>query len=311
MPRSGINNTLRKSLRPVHRTIASLLPLPARRRYLYLAGHGRLPRLNDPRTFTEKINWRIIHDRRPELAWTCDKLAMKDYAVGLHSDTGLEVPETLWSGEDLGALLGRSFDRPWVLKPNHRSGLIRFGRASEAVGADLVKSTRTWMRDDQSVLLGEWAYSQARKLYVIEEDIAAGEPLDDYKFLVFDGKVAVIQVDRGRFTSGHARTFYTADWQRAPVADIMPVGEQSPPPENLEAMVHAAEVLGRPYDFMRVDLYSSRGTIWLGELTPYPAGGTIQYNPRAFDRYLGDRWTLPSLEAARGSGDHGAAVPGS
>ncbi|RZU34108.1 ATP-grasp fold amidoligase family protein [Blastococcus saxobsidens] len=305
MPRSGFNTTLRKSLRPVHRTIASLLPLPARRRYLYLAGHGRLPRLNDPRLFTEKINWRIVHDRRPELAWTCDKLAMKDYAIGLHRETGLEVPETLWAGDDLGAVLGRTFDRPWVLKPNHRSGLVRFGAASEAVDADMVESTRTWLQDDQSVLLGEWAYSQARRLHLIEEDLAAGEPLDDYKFFVFGGKVVLIQVDRGRFTSGHARTFYTVDWQPAPVADIMPIGEQAPPPEDLDAMVHAAETLGRPYDFMRVDLYSTRGKVWLGELTPYPAGGTIQYHPREFDLYLGEQWALPPLGAVPGRGRHG------
>jgi hypothetical protein len=154
MPGSGINMTLRKSLRRVHRTIASLLPVPARRRYLYLAGHGRLPRLQHPRLFTEKINWRILHDRRPELAWTCDKLAMKDYATGLHRDTGVEVPETLWSGDDLGVMLGRTFDRPWVLKPNHRSGLIQFVRASESIDARTVESTRTWLHDDQSVLLG-------------------------------------------------------------------------------------------------------------------------------------------------------------
>ncbi|WP_157943953.1 ATP-grasp fold amidoligase family protein [Blastococcus atacamensis] len=295
-----MNTTLRESLRPVHRTIASLLPLPARRRYLYLAGHGRLPRLREPRLFTEKINWRIVHDRRPELAWTCDKLAMKDYAMGLHQETGVEVPETLWSGDDLGAVLGRTFHRPWVLKPNHRSGLVRFGRASEPVDAQLVESTRTWLRDDQSVLLGEWAYSQARKLYVIEEDISAGEPLDDYKFLVFGGKVVVIQVDRGRFTSGHARTFYTRDWQPAPVADIVSIGEQVPAPENLDAMVHAAEALGGAYDFMRIDLYSTRGKVWLGELTPYPAGGTIPFEPRQFDRYLGEQWTLPSLSTVSG-----------
>ncbi len=101
MPRSGINTTLRKSLPPVHRTIASLLPLPARRRYLYLAGHRRLPRLRNPRTFTEKISWRILHDRRPTLAWTCDKLAMKDYARALHRDTSVLLGKWAHSHADV------------------------------------------------------------------------------------------------------------------------------------------------------------------------------------------------------------------
>ncbi|WP_198597835.1 glycosyltransferase family 4 protein [Blastococcus atacamensis] len=35
----------------------------------------------------------------------------------------------------------------------------------------------------------------------------------------------------------------------------------------------AAEVLGRPFGVMRVDLYDVHGSIWFGEVPPYPAGG--------------------------------------
>lgn len=295
MARSSVNERLRHYLRPAHRRIAGLLPPTARRQYLYLAGHRRLPRLRDPQTFTEKVNWRILYDRRSELAWTCDKLAMKDHACRLQPDVGLAVPETLWSGTDLGALAGRVFDRAWVLKPNHRSGLVRFGGAAQAIDAPTVEATRGWLRDDQGVLLGEWAYSQARKLYVIEEDISGGEPLDDYKFLVFHGKVAAIQVDRGRFTKDHERNFYTADWDPIPVAKTVSSGVPTAAPENLPAMLHAAEMLGRPFDFMRVDLYSARDTLWFGELTPYPGGGVTAFKPREFDAWLGAQWALPRL----------------
>ncbi len=293
MPRSRVNAAVRKYLQPAHRRVAGLLPMAARRQYLYLSGQGRLLRLRRPQTFTEKINWRIVHDRRPELAWTCDKLAMKEYAA--RQDVALRVPETLWSGSDLSDVVGRPFDRAWVLKPNHRSGLVQFGRASESIDARTVESTKSWVRDDQSVLLGEWAYSQARKLYVVEEDIAGGESLDDYKFFVFHGTVAAIQVDRDRFTRRHARNFYTAEWQPIPVAKTVPSGVPTAAPDNLSAMLHAAEVLGRPFDFMRVDLYSVREKIWFGEITPYPGGGVTRFEPREFDAWLGARWSLPKL----------------
>ncbi|WP_166531351.1 ATP-grasp fold amidoligase family protein [Blastococcus xanthinilyticus] len=290
-----MNAVLRSYLQPAHRQIAGLLPPTARRQYLFLAGQGRLPRLRDPRTFSEKVNWRILRDRRPELAWTCDKLAMKDHASRLQAETGLAVPDTLWSGDDLGAVAGRAFDRAWVLKPNHRSGLVRFGEPAQAVDAPTVEATRGWLDDDQSVLLGEWAYSRARKLFLIEEDISGGGPLDDYKFFVFHGKVAALQVDRGRFTPAHTRTFYTPGWEPVPVQKTVPSGAPTPPPANLAAMLHAAEVLGRSFDFMRVDLYSAGDTIWFGELTPYPGGGVTRFEPREFDRWLGERWALPAL----------------
>ncbi|MCZ2860217.1 ATP-grasp fold amidoligase family protein [Blastococcus sp. VKM Ac-2987] len=312
MPRSQLNAVLRSTLQPAHRRIAGLLPPTARRRYLYLAGHHRLPRLSDPRTFTEKVNWRILRDRRPELAWTCDKLAMKEYAARVQQEAGVAVPETLWSGDDLGAVAGRAFDRAWVLKPNHRSGLVRFGASSDVIDAATVAATRDWLRDDQSVLLGEWAYSQARHLFLVEEDIAGGGgPLDDYKFLVFHGEVAAVQVDRGRFTSNHTRSYYTPDWEHVPVQLVVPSGPPTAAPANLAAMLHAAEVLARPFDFMRVDLYSTGDAVWFGELTPYPSGGVMRYEPRSFDEWLGDRWSLPtSSDPAAGGQRALSVVPG-
>lgn len=300
MPRSGLNESLRHILQPAHRRIAGLLPLTTRRRYLYLAGHGRLPRLRDPQTFGEKINWRILHDRRPVLAWTCDKLAMKEHAALLQEEAGLSVPETLWYGDDLKEVAGRVYDRAWVLKPNHRSGLVRFGSASETIDARTIAATKSWLRDDQTVLLGEWAYSQARRLYLIEEAIGGGEVQDDYKFLVFNGKVAAVSVDSGRFTRQHARTFYSPDWEPLPVAAAVGNGEPTPPPENLGALLHAAEVLGRPFDFMRVDLYNVDGAIWFSEYTPYPGGGVLPFEPREFDAWLGEQWTLPDLADVAG-----------
>ncbi|SEL10396.1 TupA-like ATPgrasp [Blastococcus sp. DSM 46786] len=309
MPRSHLNAVLRAYLQPLHRGIAGLLPPTTRRRYLYLAGHRQLPHLRDPRTFSEKVNWRILCDRRPELAWTCDKLAMKEYAYLSQRDTGLAVPETLWSGDDLAAVVGETFDRAWVLKPNHRSGLVRFGAAPDAVDIETVEATRDWLRDDQSVLLGEWAYSRARKLFLVEEAIGGGEPLDDYKFFVFGGKVAAIQVDRGRFTNEHVRTFHTPDWEPLPVQKTVRSGWPTAAPGNLAAMLHAAEVLGRPFDFMRVDLYSSGDTVWFGELTPYPGGGVTRFEPASYDAWLGSLWSLPTSSHRGAPADARPEVP--
>ncbi|WP_236829974.1 ATP-grasp fold amidoligase family protein [Blastococcus sp. KM273128] len=191
-----MSSVLRSYLQPAHRRVAGLLPPAARRRYLFLAGHRQLPDLRDPRTFSEKVNWRI--------------------------------------------------------------------------------------------------HSRARKLLVVEEAIGGGEPLDDYKFFVFHGQVAAIQVDRGRFTAGHTRTFYTRDWEPLPVQVVAPGGPPAPAPAELAGMLRAAEVLGRSFDFMRVDLYCTGGQVWFGELTPYPGGGVLPFEPPSFDAWLGARWTLPA-----------------
>jgi|tagenome__1003787_1003787.scaffolds.fasta_scaffold20975135_2 glycosyltransferase involved in cell wall biosynthesis len=78
----------------------------------------------------------------------------------------------------------------------------------------------------------EWAHSQARRLYPIEKALAGGKPLDDYQFLVFGGKAAVVQVDRGRFAKGPVRNFYASDWEPIPVAQAAPTGDPTGPPDT-------------------------------------------------------------------------------
>jgi hypothetical protein len=313
VPRSIIGRKLRHHLQPVHRRVAGALPLRLRRHYLYLVGQGRFLHLDRPRTYSEKVNWRIVHDRRPELAWTCDKLEMKSFASRYSEEIGLSVPETFWAGEDLREILGRRFDRPWVIKPNHRSGLVRIGAPDEPVDERLVEATRGWLADDENLLLGEWAYSRARRMLLIEEKVGGDEPVDDYKFFVFDGKVVCVVLFRDRFSAPIPRvSLHDADWQPLPARySGDPSGEPADPPANWEAMVRAAQTLGSSFDHMRVDLYTTGDRVWLSELTPYPAGGVRGFEPRSFDTWLGRHWTLPDVAGdAESSGDVDARISG-
>jgi hypothetical protein len=216
---------------------------------------------------------------------------MRDYAAKHAGELGLRVPELLWSGTDLTEIRGKEFGSAWVLKPNHRSGLVRFGDKEAKVDAGVISETRNWLEDDQGVLLGEWAYSLARRQFLIESNISPGADLPDYKFFVFKGRVKLIQLDENRFRR-HSRSFYSPAWEFLPVENRFPVADPSPRPVQLEKMLLVAAVLGRPFDFIRVDLYAAHGDVWFGEVTPYPGGGVEPFKPRSFDRWLGSNWQL-------------------
>ena len=57
-------------------------------------------------------------------------------------------------------------------------------------------------------------------------------------------------------------------------------------------MIGAAEALGAGLDFIRADFYDTAGGLYFGELTATPESGFLQFYPEAFDRWLGDCWTL-------------------
>jgi TupA-like ATPgrasp len=274
------------------------LPSSLSRRAIFFYHHGRFPRVRNPVTFNEKVNWRILKDRRDLLAWTCDKLAMKDYVINVQGamTQGMQIPQTLWSGTNVWELENVELTDHWVLKPNHRSGHVFFGSGQPDIAA-LQGMVQGWLRPAEAADLHEWAYLKARPILLVEEMLGMpGSPPADYKFYVFAGEVAAIEFHTNRYAD-HRIRYYLPDWTPLEVS----VGIHSPSPVeaaapgNLENMVAIASELGRSFDFMRVDLYSVDGDVFFGEVSPYPGSGIEPFVPNSFDDELGAKWELPVL----------------
>jgi hypothetical protein len=284
---------VRRSLRGAAGSFIYRLPVGVERRLLFVYHNRKLPHFGKPVTFSDKVNWRILNDRRPLLEWTCDKLAMKQYAEDAELDR-LRVPRTIWSGSDLGDLREADLPEHWVLKPNHRSGLVYFGHGPADLG-ELSTVTATWLDTFESSKMREWAYATARPMFLVEELLGPpGSPPPDYKIFVFDGEPDIIEMVN-RY-DGNQQRLYRADWTPLEVLygpqSIAPI---APPPPDLDRMLEIARHLGKPFDFIRVDLYDVNGSIVFGELTPYPCGGLERFQPASFDVELGQKWQLPTL----------------
>ena len=266
------------------------IPVSLRRRRWYYRQFGRHLRSSQVVTFTDKVNWRILHDRRALLRGTCDKLWMKDHA--LRTAPGLvRVPETYWSGTDITELAAVDLPGRWVLKPNHSTKLVVLGEGRPDLD-ELGRLTKGWLEEDLASRTGEWAYRLARPLLLVEEFI--GEPGQtplDYKVYVLDGVPRLVQVHSGRFGEHRSRV-YTPEWEPRDWSGGYPFGPDVPRPERLTDMLTAAAALAAGFDMLRVDFYEHEGVLWFGELTPYPGSGLVQVDP-AMDEELGRWWHLP------------------
>lgn len=306
----SLTTALRARAGRVAVVLARLAPLTLQRHILFWLSHHKVGNFRNPSTFSEKINWRVIHDRRDLIRLTCDKLYAKQQAEKL----GIAVSATLWYGEDLSDLAGKPLPERWVLKPNHSSGLVAFGEGTAPDLRALKSLTRHWLRKATPARDGEWAYTEARRAFLVEEMLGTGRSTPtSYKFFVFHGEplfvhvisVAEEQFSQWRMSEGAhwppgeaAMRFYTPDW--TPLAAQLatfPLAAAEPPPPDLPAMLEAARKLGGDFDFMRVDLMSDGKKFYFGELTPYPHAGLTPFTPREFDMELGSHWTLPTLEA--------------
>ena len=285
----------RAGLRPAYWRLASLLPLKLRRRVLFLARHGRWPDLRHPVSFSEKVNWRILNDRRPELVEFSDKVEMRRLARERVPDEELlRLPTLLWCGKDLSQMPDLSTIGAWVLKPNNGTATVEFGPSGRSREEVIHRATK-WKASVPGRLLGEWAYTQVPTRYLLEARLPGDTLPTDNKLLCIDGEPRVIQVHTGRFTASHSITHYTPDWQVLPGRAAKCRNDDSPRPGHLGQMLEVAKRLSAGWDFLRVDLYDLDGGVWFGEFTPYPAAGTLRFVPYAFDEYLGSLWTLREI----------------
>ncbi|MBI0476984.1 hypothetical protein D9601_16650 [Sphingomonas sp. MA1305] len=279
-------------------------PWPSGRRVLlrrgrislaYLWRHRRLPRLDAPSLFTELVQHRKLHDRDPRLGALVDKVIVKAWVA---QQLGQKwVTPTLWTGSALPAL--PPWPRPFVVKSRHGCRQHAFVRTGDEDWAAIRRGARRWMRGTYGRWLDEWAYSGLTPGLLVEPFIGKNGVLPiDYKFFVFAGHVAYIQVHLGR-EHDHRWILLDRDWRRVSARTSDP---DPAPPRALAAMIVAAEALGREFPFVRVDLYATGGHPRFGEMTFYPGSGLDPFAPVSLDARLGTDW----LAALGGSSQLGS-----
>ncbi len=282
-------------------------------RLIYLWRFGRLPDLAAPRRFSELVYARKLFERDPRWPKLADKVAVKAHVAAV---LGREwVIPTLWHGT---ALPDRPpWPRPFVLKSSHASQQNVFVRAGEPVNwAAVRRRAMRWLGRPYAPLLHEWLYSEIAPQLLVEPLIGCGRVLPvDYKFFVFGGRVEFIQVDLDR-EHRHRRVMLDRAWRRLDLSFEFP-GDPRPvaPPASLDLMIAAAETLGAPHDFARVDLYDVDGRPYFGEFTLYPGSGLDRFRPVSWDLHFGSYWAerrSAPVHAARryGSSATGAATSG-
>jgi len=126
-----------------------------------------------------------------------------------------------------------------------------------------------------------------------------GHPLVDYRLFTYEGEVRFVQVlhDVNRLERASAlRRYYTRDWEPLEVRHVLELGPVLACPATYQAMLRVAKKVATPFDFARVDLYDIRGELYLGEVTSYPGGGLVPFDPPDFDLEMGEPWRLPRLD---------------
>jgi hypothetical protein len=287
--------------------LGTLLPLSLKRHVLYLKHYRRFGNFRSPRLFSEKLQWRIINDRRENLRYTCDKRAASRVAAERAARAGdsLRIPRQIAWGSSAGDFLtqlraehaaGRVPDR-WVMKPNHSSGRA-LAVEGEPDWSVIEQAAHAWLRPSRFTgLHWIWPYVVAEPGLLAEEFVAVNATPFEWQLWIFDGAIRYAVVQE-RASGGLRRCAFNSSWETVDqwynnLAEEVPIAV---PPDNWERIARVARALAEGLEMVRVDLFDDReGGIWFGELTPYPHEGLIATSEagRAFDEQAGALWRLP------------------
>jgi hypothetical protein len=284
---------LKRALDAVYWRVVDRTPDPVAIRLAHLRHFHRLPRLSPPRTFNEKLHWRKLHQRDPRFVTFSDKIAAKPEIARLIGEEHI-IP-TLWTGDDPADIPFDTLEPPYVIKAAHSSGGNVFVRDDAPLDRPaIVADLREQLAFDHSHRYREWGYRGVPRRVIVERmlDTVDGEPPEDYKFYVFHGRTHYIEVHRDRF-NGHSISMYDRDgnWLPALPDEYAPATPDVLPDDLLE-MRELAERIGREFDFVRVDLYTTPNGIFFGETTLYPCAGVLPFRTYEWDLDWGAPWHL-------------------
>lgn len=269
---------------------------------IYRAKMGHWINWKSPQTFTEKIQWLKLYNRKPIYTTMVDKAEVKKYVANIIGDQYIIPTIGCWNNvEDID---WDSLPEQFVLKTTHGGGGCGIVICKDKANFDRAaakKKLQKSLDSDIYYTYREWPYKNVPRRIIAEKfiELSGKNDLIDYKIYCFSGEPTFIQVIQDRNTE-ETIDFYDLEWNHQGFIGLNPNVHKAkkgiPKPKNLNEMVWAARKLSNGHDFVRVDLYEIEEGILFGELTFFPSSGIGVFSPDKWDTELGKLLVFKELE---------------
>lgn len=257
---------------------------------------------DNPQTFSEKLQWLKLNNKKAEYSRMVDKIEAKEYVKNIIGEDYI-VP-TISVYNSVEEIDWDALPNQFVIKCSHDSGGVVICKDKLKLNVHNAKNkllkglNKSYFYQNR-----EWPYKNVSKRLIVEKFIIPSDKVDDpnydltdYKFFCFNGKPMYCQVIRDRHTK-ETIDFYDMYWKHQEFVGLNPVARNGlnpvARPKHLDKMIEICEKLSKGLPFLRVDLYVVDDKEYFGELTFYPASGLGVFTPNEWNRKLGDLITLP------------------
>lgn len=253
--------------------------------------------LRNPKTYSEKLQWLKIHNRRPEYTRMVDKVAAKEYVAKI---IGYEhIIPTIAVYDSVDDIKWENLPEQFVLKCTHDSGGIVICQDKKSLDIDKAKKKLSkGLSVSYFNVNREYPYRDVPRKIICEEYKVdeSGYELKDYKWFCFNGvpKALFIATDRGKTLEETKFDFYDMEFNHLPFTNGHPNSiEKIKKPAGFEEMKVLAAKLSKGIPHVRVDFYDINGHIYFGEMTFFHWSGMTPFEPIEWDYKFGEWINIP------------------
>lgn len=260
--------------------------------------------LENPRTFSEKIQYKLLKTKDKRYTEFADKVLVRRYVA---NKVGSEyLVELFGVYHSVNEIDYNQLPTRFVLKCNHDSGSAIVCQDKSLFNKKKAnKKLRFFLKRNYYYYTREYQYRDIKPLIICEEFIASVDKkkeVSPYRFHVLrkeEGVTIFIQYSFKDTNGKDVRRFFDEQWNLLDFRVGLHTGPEFevPKPTQLDIMLSLARKLSEEFDYVRVDLFESDGKVYFNELTFSPWRGLFKFYPECWGLKWGDLWELRKQEA--------------
>ncbi|MEQ4924718.1 ATP-grasp fold amidoligase family protein [Proteus hauseri] len=262
----------------------------------FIRNLGYQPNFIIPTSLNEKINARMLYDRKPIYTQLADKIKVREYVTDKIGKQYLVPIIKIYAHPD--EIMLDELPSRFVLKCNHDSGsaIICLDKANFALDKAKQKLAFHLKRNLYHVTR-EWHYKNIKPQIICEEYIDLFEtecPMvpTTCRIHCFQGNAHYAEIDLSDMEGNEYINVYNAHWQLQPFTLEDPnTPEHVEKPLLFQDMLCLAEKLAQAFIYCRVDFLMSENRLLFSEMTFTPNAGRIPIKPKEWDYKLGELWS--------------------
>lgn len=257
--------------------------------------------LDNPKTFSEKMQWLKLYDRKEIYIKMVDKYESKKI-VEKKLGAKYVVPTygIFNSFEEI------DFDKlptSFVIKCTHDSGGLVIVNDKEQLNYGLTKKKiNKSLKRKYFYSHREWAYKNVKPRILIEKLLVNDnkEEVIEYNFFCFNGEPKFVMTCHGDKRIKRYNDFYDINFNKLKLKCIYDNSNIiDTKPNNFQEMIEVSRKLSKNIPHLRVDLYVCNGNIYVGELTFCHWAGFAKFEPEEWNYIIGDYVDLTGIKESK------------